>query len=549
MKSAAIRKFIYIVVFIVSLAFLLLSVYQIYVHTDMFNNFLKNTYKENKNVLNIIKKLEKDVLTSVAISISQNNTLKNLIKKDDRDKGFKLVKNIWDEYRKKLGINEIHIVDKNGHSFVNFVDFNAGIIEEKDRYIILPFRKDIEKSMKTEKSVSTLFVCRYFVGFRSVYPIKDGNELIGAVSVGKSIEKVVPEIKKSLNKNSFAVIYVDKVKGCLKEERLKALKSRSRNKHYIILGTVDNFRAVLKDFDFQEGFLVKRYKQRTYLFSTFPLRDLRGETVGYIVFQDDISFARYSFIKSIVNIFFTYAILLAGIVGSILFFSRKFERRLSEIEDITERLSNKDFSVLEKYKIEDKGDDLEKLKENILTMGKELHNYIIELNRQMLKLSEENYKDPLLEILNRRALVRVGNTEIEKAKIRGIPFSVIVLDLDNFKQINDRYGHNAGDEVLKDFVEVVKNVISSRDLFFRLGGEEFLIMLPGADREKAVEIGEQIRREVEKRYVEIGGKKIRYTVSIGVAQMGENDDIYSVISKADDNLYQAKREGRNKVVG
>ncbi|MBK3333304.1 diguanylate cyclase [Persephonella atlantica] len=550
MKLNSVRRFIYAVVFIVSVSFLVLAVYQIYLHNSLLDRFLQNRYRENKNVMNLVKKLEKDILISVAISISQNNSLKDLIKKDDRNRAFFLVKKLWNEYSRELNISEIHIIKEDGTSFVNFVDFGAGFLEEKERYLTTGFRKDVEKSIRTEKPVSTLFVCRYFVGFRSVYPIKDGDRLIGIVSVGKNIESIIPDIKATLGKSSFAVIDINKVKRCLNPEALRDLEEKNpRYNSYILLGNTEHSKSLLRKIDFKKKYFIKRFEDRTYMFSIFPLRNFGDDIVGYIAFQDDISYLKYGFMKSIVNIFFTYAVLLAGIIASIIFFSGRFERKLSDVENITERLSKKDFSVLREYSVEGKEDDLDKLKKQILTMGRELHNYIIELNRRMMKLSEENYKDPLLGILNRRALIKVGNTEIEKAKIRGLPLSVMVIDLDNFKQINDRYGHDVGDKVLKDFVETVKKIISSRDLFFRLGGEEFLIILPGADISKTLEIGEQIREAIEGRDIETEEGKIHYTVSIGIAQMGEEDDIYSVISRADDNLYRAKREGRNRVIG
>ncbi|MDQ7055346.1 MAG: cache domain-containing protein [Persephonella sp.] len=397
MKSSSVRRFIYTVVFIVSLSFLALSVYQIYLHNSLLDRFLQNRYMENRDVMYLVEKLEKDMLMSVAISISQNKSIKEMIKEDNRDKAFFIVKSLWNKYSRELNISEIHIIRDDGTSFVNFVEFGGGFLGEKDRYITTDFRKDVEKSIKTEKPVSTLFVCRYFVGFRSVYPIKDGNRLIGILSVGKSIESVISDIKRTLGKNVLAVVDINRVKRCLNPKALKSLEEGNpKYNSYIVLGTVEHSISLLKSIDFSERYFVKKSEGRTYLFSILPLRDFGSETVGYIIFQDDITYLKYGFMKSIVNIFFTYAVLLAGIVASIIFFSRRFERRLSEVEDITDRLSKKDFSVLKEYTVGEKGDDLERLKKQILTMGKELHNYIIELNRRMLKLSEENYKDPLL---------------------------------------------------------------------------------------------------------------------------------------------------------
>jgi len=555
MRSTAVRKFTYMVISIITIAFILLSGYQIYTYERLVDTSLSSKYRENKNTIALFRNLQEQFLIAVAISIGEDEQIKKYLEENDREKAFQLVEKKWNRLKKRFNLSEMHIIDKNGISFVNFINYGRKEFKEKDIYAITAFRKDVDRSLETGETVSTLFVCRYFVGFRAIYPVKnDTGKLIGVVSVGRSINNTIPVIKKYLNKNSFAVLDKKLLKQCLKPEVIENTNEYKNKKgDFIIIGSTTGIKHSIVEQKIIENkrFFIYSEGDKNYLFSLYPLKDFNKKTIGFIVFQDDISYLIKGFNRNVFNLFVVYIFLLIATVLAIGYMSRLMEKRISEVEEITERLSVKDFSVLEKYRNGKKefNDDIDRLKYQIVKMGKELYKYITDINKQILKLSEETYTDPLLGILNRRALMKVGNSEFEKAKFRGIPLSVMVLDLDNFKNINDAYGHSVGDAVLKNFVEIIKKLISTREMFFRIGGEEFLIILPGADLKKAVEIGEKIRKEVENTVVETNGEKIHYTVSIGIAQATEEDrDIYSVISRADENLYKAKREGRNRVV-
>ncbi len=126
------------------------------------------------------------------------------------------------------------------------------------------------------------------------------------------------------------------------------------------------------------------------------------------------------------------------------------------------------------------------------------------------------------------------------------PFSVMIIDIDLFKQVNDRYGHQAGDVVLVEFTQVIKKHIRKTDIFGRWGGEEFMLIIPNTDIHKAMIQAEKLRLLIAKHSFKIVG---HLTASFGVAQFDEdNNTIKDVISKADKALYQAKDEGRNRVV-
>ncbi|TQF67842.1 sensor domain-containing diguanylate cyclase [Pseudoalteromonas luteoviolacea] len=153
--------------------------------------------------------------------------------------------------------------------------------------------------------------------------------------------------------------------------------------------------------------------------------------------------------------------------------------------------------------------------------------------------------DPLTETSNRRCLTTVGNEMFSRWKIKHQPFSMIMIDIDNFKRINDCYGHNAGDQVLINFSSVVRQVIRKSDHFFRMGGEEFVILVEGNDKSIS-KYAERIRQAVEDMSVQYEQSNIKITISCGVTSVHREDDkLECVYCRADQALYQSKQNGRN----
>ncbi|MEE9314351.1 MAG: PleD family two-component system response regulator [Rhizobiaceae bacterium] len=160
-------------------------------------------------------------------------------------------------------------------------------------------------------------------------------------------------------------------------------------------------------------------------------------------------------------------------------------------------------------------------------------------------------KDSLTGLNNRRYFDTHMQSLFDKASVADKPLSLIVLDIDHFKQVNDTYGHQVGDEVLKTFAERLTKNVRGKDLACRFGGEEFIIAMPGTDQELAFVVADRMRREIAAHpfVVEGGAKQIGVTVSAGVASiMGPDDTIEAMLKRADDALYQAKRNGRNQVI-
>jgi diguanylate cyclase (GGDEF)-like protein/PAS domain S-box-containing protein len=154
--------------------------------------------------------------------------------------------------------------------------------------------------------------------------------------------------------------------------------------------------------------------------------------------------------------------------------------------------------------------------------------------------------DPLTGASNRRHFLEQARIEISRAKRLGLPLSVIMLDIDFFKSVNDRFGHEAGDKVLVALAVTIHAALRGGDIFARLGGEEFILMLPGQDLSAAIQMAERLRLLIAQN--EVPDCPAHITVSAGVAGLeNETEEIDDLLRRADQGLYQAKNQGRNQV--
>lgn len=180
-------------------------------------------------------------------------------------------------------------------------------------------------------------------------------------------------------------------------------------------------------------------------------------------------------------------------------------------------------------------------------------NKVLNLEIEKRKLIEKELQlqattDPLTGILNRRAFFDKAGRELLRSIRYHRKVSVLMLDIDHFKTFNDTYGHQGGDEVLKQFAKEAATPLRTSDLIGRIGGEEFAIVLPETDGEKALKIAERIRQLIQKLDVIIAQQPAHPTVSIGVSEVQyQEKDISAALNRADIALYQAKDSGRNRV--
>jgi diguanylate cyclase len=171
-----------------------------------------------------------------------------------------------------------------------------------------------------------------------------------------------------------------------------------------------------------------------------------------------------------------------------------------------------------------------------------------QLEAQLQQMSELVREDQLTGSLNRRGLDDVFARESARCARRGTPLCIAMLDLDDFKRLNDRYGHLAGDAALKHLVKIVKDTLRTMDVIARFGGEEFLILLPETTLESAAQTMTRLQRELTRHFFLHDNEKVLITFSAGVALRAPEEELASLVERADQAMYQAKHSGKNRVV-
>lgn len=174
---------------------------------------------------------------------------------------------------------------------------------------------------------------------------------------------------------------------------------------------------------------------------------------------------------------------------------------------------------------------------------------ITEIKRLQKKLEQQAYYDELTKIYNRRAFLQQSEQDFEAAKETGMPFTVLLMDIDHFKRVNDTYGHHIGDQLLVHVVNACQTKLLESHFFARYGGEEFVIALKGFNEGEGEILANQLRRAVEKTPFKKEAGNLSATLSIGVAEVKDwtEETLYQLLHKADTALYAAKEKGRNRV--
>jgi diguanylate cyclase len=178
----------------------------------------------------------------------------------------------------------------------------------------------------------------------------------------------------------------------------------------------------------------------------------------------------------------------------------------------------------------------------------EAESRIKELEQELEQISELVREDQLTGALNRRGLDETLTRELKRSDRNQSAISIALLDIDNFKQLNDSLGHVAGDRALKHLTQVIKETLRPADTVGRYGGEEFLIVLPDSDMQAGIEVMQRLQRDLTKKFFLHNNERILVTFSAGVALRRENEDFEDLVGRADKAMYKAKQAGKNRVV-
>ncbi len=176
-----------------------------------------------------------------------------------------------------------------------------------------------------------------------------------------------------------------------------------------------------------------------------------------------------------------------------------------------------------------------------------LKKYISELENKNDELDKMSKTDYLTGLANRRFMMERIKEELARKERNGTNMSILMCDIDHFKKINDSFGHEIGDLVIKEVTNNINRILRKYDIVSRWGGEEFLILLPDIGKNEACIIAEKIRKEVENTKIQAQKIECRVSITIGVTEYDEKISVSDNINNADDALYQGKNSGRNKI--
>ena len=244
------------------------------------------------------------------------------------------------------------------------------------------------------------------------------------------------------------------------------------------------------------------------------------------------------------------SILLLSLLVSIYY----IQKLLQPIDDLTQKantIAEGNYEIRAEVKTDD---EIGLLAKNFNVMVDRLQDQIENLDQKVKEKTEAlaalAITDPLTSLYNRRYFSEISAELFELEKREKEPLSVMMLDIDKFKHINDTYGHQAGDRVIEKLASIMKSMKRESDIACRYGGEEFILLLPKTSKDGAFKLAQRIRKRVEEcsLLIEEDGVLIHFTVSIGVSEVdfSHDESIESAIKRADDAMYQAKHEGRNR---
>ncbi|WP_457564709.1 GGDEF domain-containing protein [Caminibacter sp.] len=226
----------------------------------------------------------------------------------------------------------------------------------------------------------------------------------------------------------------------------------------------------------------------------------------------------------------------------------KTQKTLEHISNTSKNLKNNSQMIIEE--IEEASPD--EIKEEVIRFSVDLieqinkmENKIQELENELQKAYEELHMDPLTKVYNRKALEKDLKEILEKGKEKDLDLVLAIVDIDDFKSINDKFGHLVGDFVLIKLTQIMKNLLRKSDKIYRFGGDEFIIVFNRSTLLNAQKSIERIVSKISKTALKYKDNLIKITISVGIAQHQKGDTLDSLIKKADEALYEVKKNNKN----
>ena len=380
-----------------------------------------------------------------------------------------------------------------------------------------------------------------YYGMNRLYPD-------GCYFVGIKLEDILKLMKNSVDVDW--IIYYNR--NLLKDVLDGSIDSFMKEKVVIDNVVIDRFsnpKVLYMPLDVK-GYMLHGSFLKKSLLVEVPLTGMNGLPIGRVVLIKDVS----GIYKETYLIFLAlalYSLFVFSFLAFMLFrIASSLASRVIFLKNITASIEKRDFSVIDllKNSKESSKDEVWELKHSIYNMAVSLKHAFEELKEKQKELEELAYYDPLTGLPNRRFFFDHANLILESAKRYRTPLTLLLMDLDHFKNVNDTYGHEAGNVVLKNFADVLRKSSRKSDLPARLGGEEFALLMPNTDLQQGRVVAERIRQEFQNSIIVYEGREIKMTLSGGLASYGPDvEGIDDLIRMADEALYKAKELGRNRI--
>lgn len=392
----------------------------------------------------------------------------------------------------------------NQYSTVIFINANNTVISRaSDQY---KFGDTLKKELSKELISKELYRGIFTLDNKEILlyskKIKDyANKTVGSVILGITIDKEF--LQKITNSEKFALKYIKLRGNPIYSINIEEVKEEK------------NFKTHIKNIDKLNQFIIQKGFNE-------DIKDLEKFKINILTF---------TIITCIVIIFLLYFILTN--------FLRPYKKIYTLLVDFAD---NKiDFKYIKNIS---KNIALQRNPKEIHHMARALYKVSKKTLRNEEKLKKISFTDQLTKVLNRRKLDEVLLKESYSSNRYKKELSIVIIDIDHFKKINDTYGHQTGDKILKQFSRIINKNLRETDYFGRWGGEEFLIICPSSNLEGAVSLTNKVRDIIK---TESYPNKIALTASFGVGELLEDESLNSLISRTDEALYKAKNNGRDKI--
>ncbi|WP_277640244.1 cache domain-containing protein [Wolinella succinogenes] len=349
---------------------------------------------------------------------------------------------------------------------------------------------------------SAIEVGRYGFGYRVGIPIMEGMTHLGVLEFGVRLEAFSRMLLDEFGVRSAILVDKKKIQFFYESNPERDPHAKTLGEYTFYKGFGDLIESEEDWGRVQKNYLYKKVGENHYIiFKGAELQDSKGENIGILLINKNINYYMNQASRLWGVALAIGGVLWLLILGILRFGYHRYEERMRLYEA-----------------------------------------WLLEKNQTLEHLS---FFDHLTQIANRRALEERIRKSISRFELERQSFSMVIFDIDDFKRVNDTYGHGAGDEVLKQIARLAKESIRGEDMAGRWGGEEFVLYLHHASISSAHEIAERLRQKIARHAFD---SRFNVTCSFGVSEFGEGMDFDSLISRADEALYEAKRQGKNQTI-